>query len=89
MHEPVERLMHHGWQARTAPGHVWLRALHRSALEELRAALTASFALPVLRMLCCAAQWVTSEYMHCGIREAGGAIFEKLLNMARGGTLLR
>lgn len=34
-------------------------------------------------------QWVTSEYMHCGLREAGGTIFEKLLNMARGGILLR
>ena len=34
-------------------------------------------------------QYVTNEYMHCGIREAGGSIFEKLLNMARGGILLR
>jgi hypothetical protein len=34
-------------------------------------------------------QWVTSEYMHCGLREAGGTIFEKLLNIARGGILLR
>lgn len=34
-------------------------------------------------------QWITSEYLHCGIREAGATIFEKLLNMARGGVLLR
>ncbi|KAL4424352.1 hypothetical protein ABPG75_001653 [Micractinium tetrahymenae] len=34
-------------------------------------------------------QWITNEYLHCGIREAGATIFEKLLNMARGGVLLR
>ncbi|GAB4821662.1 hypothetical protein N2152v2_008708 [Parachlorella kessleri] len=34
-------------------------------------------------------QYVTSEYLHCGLREAGGTIFEKLLNMCRGGILLR
>jgi hypothetical protein len=34
-------------------------------------------------------QWITNEYLHCGIREAGVHIFEKLLNMARGGILLR
>lgn len=34
-------------------------------------------------------QWVTSEYMHCGLREAGSTIFERLLNMARGGVLPR
>ena len=34
-------------------------------------------------------QFITNEYLHCGIREAGTAIFEKLLNIARGGILLR
>lgn len=34
-------------------------------------------------------QWITNEYLHCGIREAGVTILEKLLNMARGGILLR
>ncbi|EFN50920.1 hypothetical protein CHLNCDRAFT_141711 [Chlorella variabilis] len=34
-------------------------------------------------------QWITNEYLHCGIREAGVTIFEKLLNMVRGGILLR
>ena len=34
-------------------------------------------------------QFITNEYLHCGIREAGTAIFEKLLNLARGGILLR
>ncbi|KAI7844714.1 hypothetical protein COHA_001802 [Chlorella ohadii] len=34
-------------------------------------------------------QWITNEYLHCGIREAGGTIVERLLNMARGGLLLR
>jgi hypothetical protein len=37
----------------------------------------------------CLQQWVTNEYLHCGIREAGGTIFERLLNMTRGGILLR
>jgi len=34
-------------------------------------------------------QFVTSDHLHDGIRENGSAIFEKLLNMARGGVLLR
>jgi pimeloyl-ACP methyl ester carboxylesterase len=34
-------------------------------------------------------QLVTSEWLHDGIKENGAAIFEKLLNMARGGVLLR
>lgn len=34
-------------------------------------------------------QWVTNEYLHCGIREAGAAIFERLLSMARGAVMLR
>ena len=32
---------------------------------------------------------VTSEHMHDGIREGGAALFEKLLSIARGGTLVR
>lgn len=38
---------------------------------------------------CTAPQYITNEHLHCGIREAGGPILEKLLNLARGGTLLR
>lgn len=34
-------------------------------------------------------QWVTNEYLHCGIREAGGPVFERLLNLCRGGILPR
>jgi hypothetical protein len=34
-------------------------------------------------------QWITNEYLHCGIREAGATILERLLNFSRGGTLLR
>ena len=34
-------------------------------------------------------QYITNEFLHCGIREAGGPILEKLLNAARGGSLLR
>ncbi|PSC70862.1 Proline iminopeptidase [Micractinium conductrix] len=34
-------------------------------------------------------QWITNEYLHCGIREAGITILERLLNIARGGVLLR
>jgi hypothetical protein len=34
-------------------------------------------------------QFVTNEYLHDGIKESGAAIFDKLLNMARGGVLLR
>lgn len=34
-------------------------------------------------------QWVTNEYLHCGIREAGAVIFERLLNLTRGGILPR
>lgn len=34
-------------------------------------------------------QWVTNEYLHCGIREAGPVIFERLISMARGAVLLR
>lgn len=34
-------------------------------------------------------QYITNEHLHCGIREAGGQILEKLLNLVRGGTLLR
>ncbi|KAG7670248.1 hypothetical protein Ndes2437B_g06488 [Nannochloris sp. 'desiccata'] len=33
--------------------------------------------------------FVTSDHLHDGIRENGSAIIEKLLNMARGGVLLR
>jgi pimeloyl-ACP methyl ester carboxylesterase len=32
---------------------------------------------------------VTSEHMHDGIREGGAALFEKLLSISRGGTLVR
>jgi hypothetical protein len=34
-------------------------------------------------------QFVTNEWLHDGIREGGAAVFEKLLNMARGGVLVR
>lgn len=34
-------------------------------------------------------QFISNEWLHCGIREAGGTIFDKLLNLTRGGTLLR
>lgn len=34
-------------------------------------------------------QYVTNEYLHDGIREQGSIIFEKLLHLARGGTVLR
>jgi pimeloyl-ACP methyl ester carboxylesterase len=34
-------------------------------------------------------QHITNEWLHDGIREAGGPLVEKLLNMVRGGTLLR
>lgn len=34
-------------------------------------------------------QHVTSDWLHDGIREAGVVVFDKLLNMARGGVLLR
>ena len=34
-------------------------------------------------------QHITNEYLHDGIRESGPALFEKLLNMVRGGILLR
>ena len=34
-------------------------------------------------------QLVTSEFLHDGIKENGAAIFEKLLSMARGASLLR
>lgn len=34
-------------------------------------------------------QYVTNEYLHDGIREQGAAIFEKLLHLARGSTVLR
>jgi hypothetical protein len=34
-------------------------------------------------------QWITNEFLHCGIREAGVTIVERLLNMSRGGILLR
>lgn len=34
-------------------------------------------------------QLITNEYLHCGIREAGYTLFEKLLNIARDGVLLR
>ena len=45
--------------------------------------------LPCGAFLPATLQWITNEYLHCGIREAGVHIFEKLLNMARGGILLR
>lgn len=32
---------------------------------------------------------VTNEWLHDGIRENGGPLFERLLNMVRGGTLIR
>ncbi len=28
-------------------------------------------------------QWVTNEYKHSGIREDGGRIFDRLINMCR------
>ena len=34
-------------------------------------------------------QHVTSEFLHDGLKENGAVLFEKLLNMARGGNLLR
>jgi len=34
-------------------------------------------------------QHVTNEWLHDGIRENGGPLFEKLLSLVRGGTLLR
>jgi len=34
-------------------------------------------------------QWVSNEYMHSGIRDDGGKIFDSLLNIVRGIVLLR
>ena len=34
-------------------------------------------------------QHVTSDWLHDGLKESGASVFEKLLNMARGGVLLR
>ena len=34
-------------------------------------------------------KWITNEYLHCGIREAGKTIFERLVNLTRGGILPR
>lgn len=42
-----------------------------------------------LDMVGSARQYVTNDYLHDGIREQGGPIFEKLLNIVRGGALLR
>lgn len=36
-----------------------------------------------------ARQFVTNEYLHDGIRENGTIIFDKLLNIVRGGAILR
>jgi hypothetical protein len=36
-----------------------------------------------------ARQFVSSEWLHDGIRENGAVLFDRLLNIARGSTLLR
>lgn len=36
-----------------------------------------------------ARQVITNELLHDGIRESGGPLFDKLLNIVRGSTLLR
>lgn len=42
-----------------------------------------------LDKVACVRQYVTNDYLHDGIRENGSAIFEKLLNIVRGGAVLR